>query len=129
MATTPASISSAARGIAKTLSGYVLQNVTDNETDISEKQYDQMGAVADDQSYDKKYDLSFTCYSASSSATKPLNAGDFFTYGTRKYKCLSCSEAGTYNTVVKWSVTAESYTNWPGASQTGTVSITEPSQS
>ena len=49
MATTPTTIAKSARGIVRTLDGFILQNETITTSPIVEQTPDQMGAIADEE--------------------------------------------------------------------------------
>lgn len=115
MATTPASISKSARGITRTLAGYVVQNESITENAIAEEVADQTGAIADAQIYDHRWDLSLTLISTSSTRTPPAHQDDRITYDSHTWIVDSVEEAGTYNTVVKYNVRAHRYDNFPSA--------------
>ena len=117
MATTPASIANSPRGIAKTLSGFVIQDYTITENPIAEQVPDQYGAIADEQVYDHRYDLSVTAIGASSSATTaslPVS-GDVLTFDGKNWQVDSVAEAGNYQTVTRWTISAHRDTNFPAA--------------
>ena len=119
MATVPAQISGSARGIVNTLDGYIIQNETIDDSDISEQTPDQNGAIADDTTYDTKYDLSFTVISTSAATARPAASGDIIQYGNpaKYYKVKKCSEAGTYNAHRRRTITAEAWANFPTGPQ------------
>lgn len=120
MATVPASISGSPRGIANTLSGFVVESEEFNETPVQEDFDDQNGARADEQVYDTRVDLNLTVYGASANAdiSSALTAltgsgGKTITYASKKWKVDSCREAGTYNGRRRWTITAHRYDNFP----------------
>ena len=116
MATTPASITAAARGIAKTLTGFVIQDYTITNSPIVEQVPDQYGAIAEEQVYDHRTDLSLTCISASSSRTAPVATNDILAFDSSNWMVDSIAEAGTYNGVMRFTITAHKYTNFPSQS-------------
>ena len=113
MATLPTSISGSARGITNTLEGYILRNETIGDEDISQQTPDQNGAIADDTTYDTHFTLSLVAISATEARTKPCESGEFISYGGKKYKVKKCEQAGTYNDHLRWTITAEAWTNYP----------------
>lgn len=115
MATTPSSISGSARGIARTLDGFVIQSESIKESPISEQVPDQNGAIADEIVYDHRYDLTLSVISASSTRTAPAHSNDTLAYDSKNWRVDSCEEAGTYNGVVKWNISAHRYDNFPAA--------------
>ena len=117
MATVPSSISGSARGIANSLSGFVVESENITDTDINEPVDDQNGARADELTYDTRWDLRLTVYSASNATTRPAASGAAnFVYGSKTWKVDSCEEAGTYNGRRRWIITAHRFTNYPAPS-------------
>ena len=116
MSTTPASITGSARGITRTLTGYVVQNEEIAKNPIAEQVPDQTGAIADEQVYDHRYDLSLTLISASSTRTPPADTNDKIVYDGKTWQVDSISEAGTYNSVMRFNIRAHRYDNYPSAS-------------
>lgn len=112
MATTP-SINKAARGITRTLSGFVVHEENINETPVFEEVPDQFGAIAERQVYDHKYTLSLTVISASASTAAPAHANDLLSYAGHAWYVDSCAEAGTYQGVRRWTIQATRYDNCP----------------
>jgi len=115
MATTPASIASGTpRGIANTLTGYVVESENITPSDVAEQVPDQNGAIADEISYDTRTDLRLTVRSSTTSTTAPATAGSAnFQYASEKWKVDSVEEAGTYNGLRRWNITAHRFTNFP----------------
>ena len=108
MATNPSGISVAAsmRGVSRTLAGFVIESESINENDIAEQIPDQDGAIAGEISYDKRTDLRLTI--RKSGAT-----GGTLSYGGTDYRVDSVEEAGTYNGLRRYNITAHRYTNCP----------------
>lgn len=115
MATNPSSISVAAsmRGISNSLAGFVIESETINESDIAEQVPDQDGAIAGEISYDKRTDLRLTIRKSGASGGTLPTVGGTLTYSTVKYHVDNVEEAGSYNGLRRWNVTAHRYTNWP----------------
>lgn len=120
MATTPASISGSPRGIAHTLTGFVVESEEINPTPVQEDFDDQNGARADEKVYDTRVDLNLTVYGASANAdidsvlTAITNSGgNTITYASKKWKVDSCREVGTYNARRRWTITAHRFDNFP----------------
>lgn len=118
MATTPAIAAGGPRGIKNTLANFVIESETLSTNDVAEQVPDQNGAIADEISYDKRSDLRLTVRSAKAAATTgqetaPTTAGSTLTYANVKYHVDTVEEAGTYNGLRRWNVTAHRYTNWP----------------
>lgn len=114
MATTPAIAAGTPRGIANTLSGYVVETESITPADRSEEVPDQQGAIADEISYDTRTDLRLTVRSATTATTAPATAGATnFTYAGSKWKVDSVEEAGSYNGLRRWNINAHKYANFP----------------
>lgn len=118
MSTNPTSISGSKRGIASTLTNYVIETETITDSDIAEAVPDQNGAIAEEVSYDKRTDLRLTVRAASgTTSAAPATAGQTLTYpsgnGGAKYHVDTVESAGTYNGLHRWNITAHRYTNWP----------------
>ena len=116
MATAPTSISKSARGIVRTLEGYIIQNETIASAPILEQTPDQNGAIADEQVYDHRYDLSLTAVSASSARTAPATNNDLISYDGKVWQVDSIEEAGTYNALLRFNIRAHRYDNFPKVS-------------
>ena len=112
MATTP-TITGAVRGIANTLSGYVVQSENFTESPVVEQVPDQNGAIGYEAVYDHRVDLSLSVISDGSSTTAPTVTDDIISYSSHNWFVDSCEEAGTYNGVRKWNIKAHRYDNWP----------------
>lgn len=115
MATTPASISNSARGITNTLAGYVVQSETISENPVFEQVADQNGAIADEQVYDHREELTLEVISTSATRTAPAHTGDRISYAGKVWAVDRVETAGTYNQVVKFRITAHRYDNFPSA--------------
>ena len=113
MATTPTAIAKSARGIVRTLDGYILQNETITISPIVEQTPDQMGAIADEQVYDHRTDLSLTAISSSTSRTAPVTQNDQITYDGKLWQVDSAEEAGSYNSLLRFNIRAHRYDNFP----------------
>ena len=114
MATTPTIAAGSPRGIQHTLDGYVVETESITPTDRSEEVPDQNGAIADEISYDTRTDLRLTVRSATTGKNAPAEAGDDgFEYASSKWKVDSVEEAGSYNGLRRWNITAHKYENFP----------------
>ena len=127
MATVPTSISGSPRGIAHTLTGFVVESESFDERPIQEDFDDQNGARADERVYDTEETLELTVYGASSTAsiTSVLadiggnSGGKKIVYAGKTWKVDSCKEAGTYNGRRRWTIQAHKRTNFPAQATTG----------
>ena len=115
MATVPAQIAAGTpRGIANTLTDFVVETESITDNDVSEQVPDQNGAIADEIKYDKRTDLRLTVRSAKAAVTNPPAAiGTLLTYGGAKYKVDSVEEAGTYNGLRRWNINGHKFENYP----------------
>jgi hypothetical protein len=111
MATVPASMPTAVRGIAETITGYIVSELSIKNTDVNEPTPDQNGAVADEQTYDTRTDVRVALWGPD---TAPCSAGDEdFVVGGDTLKVDSCEKVGAYEQKVKWVVTAHRFENYP----------------
>ena len=118
MATTPPIAAGTPRGIANTLSGYVVETESITPADRSEEVPDQQGAIADEISYDVRTDLRLTVRSATTGKNAPAETGDDgFEYASSKWKVDSVEEAGSYNGLRRWNINAHKYTNFPAQAE------------
>ena len=115
MATTPTGIDKPARGIVRTLDGYILQNESIKEAPISEDTDDQKGARADEEVYDHRFDISLTAVSKTSTRTPPAHNDDLITYDSKTWKVDEIEEAGSYNGKLRFNIRAHRYDNYPDA--------------
>ena len=113
MAELPPEVHHSARGITRTLEGFILQNETITCSPINEETDNQVGARIDEEVYDHRYDLSITAVSSSPTRTPPATADDIIEYDGKKWKVDSIEEAGTYNAKVRFSIRAHRYDNYP----------------
>ena len=115
MATTPTSISASARGVTRTLSGYIVESESISKAPQSEQTSDQTGAIAAEEIYDHRTDLSLTVISSSSTRTAPACTNDKITYGGATYFVDSVEEAGTYNGILRFNIKAHRWDNCPAS--------------
>ena len=110
MATTP-TVTTSIRGVAKTYTNGSIEDYTITRSPISEAVPDQYGAIATEMVYDHKEDLSVTMHAAGSTA--PTFTGDTVTFDSKTWQVDSVAEAGSYQNVTRWTVTAHRYDNFP----------------
>jgi hypothetical protein len=110
MATTP-SFTTSIRGVDKTYSGGSIEDYTITTSPIAEQVPDQYGAIACEMVYDHRVDLSVTMHAAG--ATAPTFSGDTITFDSVNYHVDSVAEAGSYQNVKRWTVTAHRFDNTP----------------
>lgn len=118
MATVPAQIAAGTpRGIAHTLTDFVVESESITDNDVSEQVPDQNGAITDEIKYDKRTDLRLTVRSAKAAVSNPPAAiGTLLQYpssGGAKYKVDSVEEAGTYNGLRRWNIVGHKFENFP----------------
>lgn len=111
--TLPVPTDESARGISDVISGYVAQNVNVTRAPVRQEYPDQVGAVRGGKKYDERFNLTATVYSASSSRTPPFDGLSRIQFRNQYWELDDCQEAGTYNDLMRWTVTAHRYTNWP----------------
>ena len=123
MATVPASISGAPRGISNTVTGFVLENEDKNQYPVQEDFDDQNGARADEKVYDTREEIEFTMYGASASAdissvlTEIAGSGGYTVqYAGKTWKVDNVREAGVYNGRRRWTIKGHKYDNFPAQS-------------
>lgn len=115
MATVPASIVNPPRGVAKTLTGYTIQDYTITENPIAEQIPDQHGAIADEMVYDHRTDLSLSVIGTASTSVAPVASNDIFAFDGKNWCVDSIAEAGNYNSVTRWTIAAHRWDNYPAA--------------
>lgn len=110
MATTP-SFTTSIRGVDKTYSNGSIEDYTITRNVIAEQVPDQYGAIACEMVYDHRFDLTFTMHAAGSSA--PTCEGDTVTFDSKTWHVDSVAEAGSYQNVTRWTITAHRFDNTP----------------
>lgn len=125
MATTPANITGAVRGIDRDLTGYVIQDEDITQNKRLHRVPDQKDRTAYEEVIENTWNLTCSVISdGASTAAPPLENHDYFIYpstGTMggatatqwRWQVDSCKEAGTYNGDRKWTVTAHRSDEWP----------------
>ena len=111
MSTTPATASTETYGIAETLANYTIESVNITDTPQVEEVRDQKNALIDEIKYDTLVELRLVVRGA----TKPT-AGTDITYNNVKYRISSVEDAGSYNGLRRFTVTAKKTDNFPGQS-------------
>ncbi len=122
MATKPANIVGAVRGIDRDLTGYVIQDEDITQNKRLHRVPDQKDKTAYEEVIENTWNLTCSVISdGASTVAPPLSDDDYFIYpstgtmGTDKWRWQvdSCKEAGTYNGDRKWTVTAHRSDEWP----------------
>ena len=108
MATTPETATTETYGIAETLSGYTIESANLTKTPQVEEVRDQKNALINEIKYDTLMDLRLVVRGA----TKPT-AGTDITYNNVKYRISSAEDAGIYNGLRRFTVTAKKTDNFP----------------
>ena len=111
---TPIPTDESARGITKVLTGFVFQTYNIRRAPLGLEYPDQQGAIRGGAKYDTRYNLTATVYSVDADRDEPV-AGDRFDFDGRRWVLDDCAEAGTYNDLLRWNITAHRYNNWPTA--------------
>ena len=112
----PVPTDASARGITQSLSGYVAQNVNVTRSPVRQEYADQNGAIRGGAVYDERLELTATVYSTSATRTPPFAGLSTVAYDGQNWALDSVEEAGAYNDVLRWTVRAHRFTNWPAAS-------------
>ena len=99
-------------GISNTVAGVIIQSEDLTKSDICHVVHDQYGRVANEMSYDQDNRCNFS-FIASSMPTAVSAVGGTFEYAGVTWKIDSMAEAGTFDGLKKWSVTAHTYYNYP----------------
>ena len=109
----------ALRGVRVEIDGYVAQNVNITRSPQRQEYADQNGAIRGGAEYDARYEFSATVYATGASTASPFDGKDRVAIaidGTTNCWALdSVQEAGTYNDVTRWTVSAHRFLNWPTA--------------
>ena len=110
MATTPASADAGTYGIATTVSGITIETVSIVETPQVETVPDQKNAVVNEIKYDTRKDLKLTYR-----GTKLTETNGCITYDSVKYAVDSHEEAGSYNGLKRYNLSAHRFDNFPAS--------------
>ena len=108
MATTPATATTETYCISETLTGYTIESVNITDTPQVEEVRDQKNALINEIKYDTLVELRLVVRGA----TKPT-AGSDITYNNVKYRISSVEDAGSYNGLRRYTVTAKKADNFP----------------
>ena len=111
MATTPTPFTTSIRGVSASFANGSIEDINVTKNVIAEQVPDQYGAIACEMVYDHRYDLTFTMHAAGSTA--PTFTGDTVTFDSKTWQVDSVAEAGSYQNVTRWTVTAHRYDNFP----------------
>lgn len=111
MATTPETATTEQYGVETTQAGVTVESETITETPAVETVPDQKNAVVDEITYDTRTDLKLTYR-----GTKLTAANGVVTWGGKKWAVDSHEEAGTYNGLRRYSLSAHRFVNYPKAS-------------
>ncbi len=111
MATTPATATTETYGIDETLSGYTIESATITDTPQVEEVRDQKNALINEIKYDTLVELKLVVRGA----TKPT-AGSNISYNNVTYRISQVEDAGTYNGLKRFTVTAKKADNFPAGS-------------
>jgi hypothetical protein len=120
MATTPTPFTTSIRGVSATFTNGSIEDITVTRNTIAEQIADQYGAIACEMVYDHRYDLTFTMHAAGSTA--PVQSGDTLSSfdakdgeGAKDWHVDSVAQAGSYQNVTRWTITAHRFDNTPPA--------------
>lgn len=90
-------------GISQTLADYTIESATLTDTPRREEVPDQKNRVTKEIRYDTRYDLRLVVRGS----TKPANTS--ITYDSQAYIVDSVEDAGSYNSLRRYTVTAHRY--------------------
>ena len=111
MATTPASgVDTGTYGISTTVSNITIETVSIVETPQVETVPDQKNAVVNEIKYDTRKDLKLTYR-----GTKLSETDGCITYDSVKYAVDSHEEAGSYNGLKRYNLSAHRFDNFPAS--------------
>lgn len=108
MATTPATATTEEYGISKALTGVTIESVTLTSTPQVETVPDQKNAVVKEIVYDTRVDLKLTYR-----GTKISESDGVVEFDSKKYAVDSHEEAGNYNGLKRYSLSAHRFDNFP----------------
>lgn len=108
MATTPATQTTEQYGIATTSAGVTVESETLTETPAVETVPDQKNAVVNEIKYDTRIDLKLTYRGTKIAATNGV-----VTWNGTKYAVDSHEDAGSYNGLRRYSLSAHRFDNFP----------------
>ncbi len=107
MPTTPTTVHGT-YGISTTVENITIESLSITPSPVSEPVPDQANAVANEIVYDERIDLRMTYR-----GTKLTETDHNVTIGNVKYRVDSHEEAGTYNGLQRYNLTAHRFTNFP----------------
>lgn len=96
------------RGIQNSLSGVTIESENISDKDIAEQVADQEGHIEEEITYDNLKELRITVHAKI--APSSYKAGGTITYASKTWRIDTVEEAGTYNGVKRWNITAHIYT-------------------
>lgn len=99
-------------GITSALDGYVIESENITDTPQVETVPNQKNQVADEIQYDTRYELRITVRGK----TKP--AATILAYASNKWAVDSVEEAGSYNGLRRYNITAHRTSLYPGTATT-----------
>jgi len=114
MATTPASATTEVYGIATETANITVESETLTDSPVVENVPDQKNATVKEIKYDTRTDLKLTYRGTKIAHTAGQNGeNDTVTYNSVKYYVDSHEEAGTYNGLKRYNLSAHKFTNAP----------------
>jgi len=108
MATTPSAATTEEYGVSTTITGATIESETITTTPQVETVPDQKNAVVNEIVYDTRVDLKLTYR-----GTKLTETNGCVTYNSTKYAVDSHEEAGSYNGLKRYNLSAHRYDNFP----------------
>jgi len=117
MATTPANATTEVYGIATETANITVESETITDSPVVEPVPDQKNATIKEIKYDTRTDLKLTYRGTKLSVTASQSGeNDVVTYNSVKYYVDSHEEAGTYNGLKRYNLSAHKFTNSPAQS-------------
>ena len=111
MSTTPATPTAETYGIGTATTGITVESETITETQMVEPVPDQKNATVNEIVYDTRKDLKLTYRGTKLTATNGV-----ITYNSVKYAVDSHEDAGTYNSLKRYNLSAHRFDNFPANS-------------
>ncbi len=104
MPITPASVDGT-WGVSKTLSGYTIESYNETKNPVRETVPDQYNRVAKEIRYDTRWDLRMTVRGSAAPSDVSIS------FNSNTYIVDSVEEAGQYNGLLRYNITAHRYEN------------------
>lgn len=110
MATVPASPDQGTYGISRTLAGYTIESENITTQPLVEPVTDQKNATVNEIKYDTRLNLKLTVRGS----TAPT-ISNTFSYDSKTWSVDEVEEAGTYNGLKRYNISAHRFDNFPAS--------------